>query len=337
MRNTWYIRAIYFTVFLLTVSVLVLLILLLQSKTEIFLTAIKPSTPAAERSAPFPVSVDRYTKTIAPDPQFDIFYSDSLASTNKKPDQLHDKILAKLTKLEWYQNLGSPVSRIFVIWPGQRKEEISKDIGDVLGWKQNDREEFIMLMDKTYPIMTEGKYLPGRYVGHRNATPREIQNVLTENFKTEILARYTPNVAAKVPLEEAIIIASLLEREASDFENMRQISGVIWNRLFIDMPLQLDATLQYVRGGRTYEPNWWPVVRPADKYLDSPYNTYKYRGLPPAPIANPSIESIVAALNPVETDCLFYFHTDAGPNGYHCSVTYEEHVSKLRSIYGRGL
>jgi UPF0755 protein len=115
---------------------------------------------------------------------------------------------------------------------------------------------------------------------------------------------------------------------------MREVSGVIWNRLFIDMPLQLDATLQYVRGSRPSEQRWWPAVKPADKFLSSPYNTYEHDGLPPGPIANVSPEAILAALNPAITDCLYYFHTAQG--GYHCSESYEQHVQKLQALYGRG-
>jgi UPF0755 protein len=100
------------------------------------------------------------------------------------------------------------------------------------------------------------------------------------------------------------------------------------------MPLQLDATLQYVRGSNPYEARWWPVPRPRDKFLDSPFNTYKNTGLPPAPIANPSAEAVLAALNPRSTDCLFYFHADDG--AYYCSKTYDEHVRKLRDVFGRG-
>lgn len=100
------------------------------------------------------------------------------------------------------------------------------------------------------------------------------------------------------------------------------------------MPLQLDATLQYAKGSRASEKEWWPVPKPADKYLKSPFNTYANKGLPPAPIANPSAASVLAALNPVPTDCYYYFHADNAE--YYCSKTYEEHVRKLRAVFGRG-
>lgn len=167
-----------------------------------------------------------------------------------------------------------------------------------------------------------------------DASPEDVAQMVIDRFQAEVVARYDKKAEATLPMREAIIIASLLEREARDFTDMREISGVIWNRLFINMPLQLDATLQYAKGSRANETKWWPVPVPADKYIDSPYNTYKYKGLPPDPIANPSTESILAALNPISTECLFYFHDNSA--NFHCSETYEEHVSKLRSVFGRG-
>ncbi|MCA9353930.1 MAG: endolytic transglycosylase MltG [Candidatus Kaiserbacteria bacterium] len=308
-------------------------VLLLESKSMIFSYAVK-QIEEIDRPEPFPVSVDPIAKTIIEDPAADTFFTDALAAAPDSRRNWWNKVAAFFAEDDWYQNLASPVGRIVVIWPGERKEEAAKKIGEILRWDVDDRLEFQRLVDETAPTFSDGKYYPGQYIAHRGATPADMQQLISSSFEKEILARYTPEVAEQVPLEDALIIASLLEREASDFENMREISGVIWNRLFINMPLQLDATLQYARGSRAYEPAWWPAVRPADKYMDSPYNTYKNEGLPPGPISNPSAEAILAALNPIPTDCLFYFHTSNGT--YHCSADYQEHVSKLRSIYGRG-
>jgi UPF0755 protein len=98
------------------------------------------------------------------------------------------------------------------------------------------------------------------------------------------------------------------------------------------MPLQLDASLQFARADNPYEPNWWPAVRPADKFIDSEFNTYQNKGLPPEPIANPSVEAIVAALNPIASECIFYFHSRS--RDYYCSKTYDEHKAKLSDVYG---
>lgn len=328
------VRTLTSLVIILTIAAVIGIVLLVQSKQHIISYAEKKAAEAELATfVPFPVSVDVATKTIIDNPTVTDYYSNSLAVAPRKEDNWWNQVAALFGSKQWYQNLASPVGRIITIWPGQRKEEVAKDVGDVLNWDKEQRTEFKQLVDASEPVILEGKYFPGQYVAHRGATPADIQSLLAESFQTEVLNRYTPEVAAKVPLTDTLIIASLLEREASDFENMREISGVIWNRLFTDMPLQLDATLQYVKGSSPSQPKWWPLVRPSDKYLDSPFNTYKNKGLPPAPIANPSAEAILAALNPKVTDCLFYFHSK---KAYYCSPTYEEHVKKLRAIYGRG-
>jgi UPF0755 protein len=99
------------------------------------------------------------------------------------------------------------------------------------------------------------------------------------------------------------------------------------------MNLQIDATLQYAKGAKSKK-TWWPKPIPSDKFIDSPYNTYQNSGLPPTPIANPSVDTVLAALNPRETECLYYFHDDESV--FHCTKTYEEHVALLKQYYGRG-
>lgn len=306
---------------------------LLESKQFVF-NAFTENNVSEVATEPFPVSVDVANQTITEEDLLQNYSSESLAFTTKRPTSWEEKVLALFSNKAWYQSLASPVSRILVIWPGERKEEVVKEFGDILQWDEEERQRFITTISTSEPNLTEGKFYPGQYVAHRDATPEEIAQLLQEKFTSDILSRYTPEVDAKVPLEEALTIASLLEREASDFQNMREISGVIWNRLFIDMPLQLDATLQYAKASKRTEKNWWPVPKPADKYLKSPFNTYANKGLPPAPIGNPSAAAVLAALNPLPTECIYYFHDKN--RGYHCSITYTEHVTKLRAIYGRG-
>ena len=90
------------------------------------------------------------------------------------------------------------------------------------------------------------------------------------------------------------------------------------------MSLDIDATLQYVKGT---EENWWPQVESKDKFIDSPYNTYKNTGLPPHPIANPGLAAISAALNPLTTSCLYYLHDKYGR--IHCSPSYAGHKTNI--------
>ncbi len=320
-------RALACLVVVILISLLVLSSFYLN---EVFQTRIK----GGGLQDPFPVSVNSHTKTISIDPALEAFLTNNLALSQDRADNWLSRVASVLVSKSWHQNLASPVSKTFVIWPGQRKEEVLKHIAAILSWDELEIMEFEKLVYASFPVIPDGKYFPGCYVTHNNATPAEVKQLIKESFTEEVLNRYTAKVESKVPLESTLVIASLIEREASDFENMREVSGVIWNRLFIDMPLQLDATLQYARGSNPNEGNWWPVVKPRDKFLTSPFNTYQNAGLPPSPISNPSTESIIAALNPIKTTCLFYFHTDEGE--YFCSVSYEAHVSKLRSLYGRG-
>ncbi len=91
------------------------------------------------------------------------------------------------------------------------------------------------------------------------------------------------------------------------------------------MRLEVDATLQYMRGDTGS--GWWAPIDVAIKKTDSPYNTYLHEGLPPGPISNPGIDALNAVLHPEETTCLFYLH-DADRQ-IHCSVTYEEHLRNI--------
>ncbi len=295
-----------------------------------------PQSEMQQKLAPFPVSVDPETKTINEDPALYSFIANAGQARwyipSLVPSGPFARFLAKITSSSWYQ-LAIPGGRLLVIFPGERKEEVAKNIGDILGWSREEKAQFITLVTGGDPILVEGKFFPEKYLVAVDASPETVAALINDKFNTEVVERYQDGAADKLPLEDALVIASLLEREAYDFDDMREISGVIWNRLFIDMPLQLDATLQYAKGSRPDVSTWWPVPVPADKYISSPYNTYKNKGLPPAPIANPSVEAILAALNPIDTDCLFYFHSN---NEFYCSATYEEHVENLRRIFGRG-
>jgi UPF0755 protein len=126
--------------------------------------------------------------------------------------------------------------------------------------------------------------------------------------------------------DTAIKIASIIQREAGGKSDMKLISGIIWNRLWKGMKLQMDATLQYAKGSE--ENGWWGQVDSEDKYIDSPYNTYAEEGLPPSAIANPGLAAIDAAYNPQKTSCLFYLHDKN--RQIHCAKTYEEHKRNIK-------
>ncbi len=120
---------------------------------------------------------------------------------------------------------------------------------------------------------------------------------------------------------DVIIIASMIEREAQVSEERAIVAAVIWNRLRADMPLQIDATIQYALGETK------PVLTYDDLKIDSPYNTYTHKGLPPTPIANPGLASLRAAANPAAVDYLYYVARADGTGRHYFSRTYEEFLA----------
>jgi UPF0755 protein len=124
----------------------------------------------------------------------------------------------------------------------------------------------------------------------------------------------------KRSLYEVLTIASMLEEEARTYEDRRMIAGIIQNRIKANIPLQIDATLMYVTGRGTH------LLTEEDLNLDSPYNTYEYKGLPLGPISSPGIEAIRAALDPAKSNYLYYLSDKNGKIYY--SKTFEEHKAK---------
>ncbi len=163
----------------------------------------------------------------------------------------------------------------------------------------------------------EGYLFPDTYHIKETMSPDEIISLLRETFD-EKTAQYKDEIETSgFELDEVIILASILEREAKDVESKRIVSGILQNRLRIGMPLQVDAAFDYVLDKPSSE------LTESDLLIDSPYNTYTHRGLPPTPIANPGIESIEAVLNPTATKNLYYLTGDDGT--FHYAKSFDEH------------
>jgi UPF0755 protein len=159
-------------------------------------------------------------------------------------------------------------------------------------------------------------YYPDTYLIPSDQSPSQIAARMRGRF-TDVFAPYSAAMQKQgLSLNEVLTLASIVDREAGK-NDKPLVAGILWNRIHKKMLLQADATLQYVRGT---EGLWWPTPRSADKYIDSPFNTYKYVGLPPHPINNPSLDSIDAVLHPDKTNCLYYLH--GNDHQIHCSVTY---------------
>ncbi|HEX2792207.1 MAG TPA: endolytic transglycosylase MltG [Candidatus Paceibacterota bacterium] len=288
----------------------------------------------------FPVTVNPIARTITEDPEVEALLSGNssgLPAAVGLAGNVFTWFASVIADTPVYRRIGGAVgadTAFVVIQPGFREEEVAAAFGKTLGWSTTERTAFLKQVHSTPPTLGEGQFVPGTYAVPTIAEAADIQALLNERYSTEILARYSTTTAEIVPIGDALTIASMIERETRNPAEMRMVSGIIWNRLFSGMNLQIDATLQYVKASNTNTKSWWPKVVPDDKYLKSAYNTYKNKGLPPGPISNPSTAAVIAALNPKKTDCMFYFHDDYGR--FYCSDTYEEHVAQLKKQFGRG-
>ena len=199
-----------------------------------------------------------------------------------------------------------------------------------------DREDFLKAAADYAPydymrkrqnvfFAAEGFLFPDTYNVESDIDIDEILDLMAKNFDD----RVTPTMrvqAEKMGLSvyDLITLASLVEREVRYPEDRPIVAQVLLKRLKMNMPLQTDATLQYLMDTPKED------VSIEDTKIDSPYNTYQHTGLPPGPIANPGMASIMAVLHPAETDYLYFVADRQGHNHY--AFTYEEHM-KLVNQY----
>lgn len=170
----------------------------------------------------------------------------------------------------------------------------------------------------------EGYLFPETYNFAPFATLEGIFKKIDEEFTKRVVVKYN---LEPTELNKILVIASILEKEVPHPEDMKIVSGIIQNRLKKDMPLQMDSTLGYFTGKASLE------LTTDDLKLDSPYNTYKVKGLPSGPIGNPGDVAIDAAMNPDKNDYLFFL---SGPDGVnHYAKTYAEHLKNRRIYLGK--
>ena len=180
------------------------------------------------------------------------------------------------------------------------------------------KEEFKFLEDAPDYASLEGYLFPDTYQFPFKVGPEDIIVKMLNNFDQKL----TPTLKAEISLQgktifEIVTMASLIEKEVKTPDDKKTVSGVLWKRLKIGMPLQVDATITYILGKKSTE------ISIDETKIDSPYNTYKYKGLPLGPICNPGIESIIAAIYPGNNEYWFYLSTPEGKTIF--SKTLQEH------------
>lgn len=167
----------------------------------------------------------------------------------------------------------------------------------------------------------EGYLFPDTYKIFKDADASIIIIKMLNNFNSKLTEELRQELAAGGrSIHEIITLASIVEREVSASEDRKIVAGIFWQRLAAGMPLQADSTVNYITNKKT------PAITLADRDIDSPYNTYKYPGLPPGPICNPGLDAIIAAIKPQASNYLYFLNRqDTGETIF--SKTYEEHLN----------
>jgi len=183
--------------------------------------------------------------------------------------------------------------------------------------------KFMENVDRTYNL--EGFLFPDTYVVKKDASEHDIINVMLRRFNDVFLEKYYSRMEElNMDINEIITLASIIEKEAVVDRERELVSSVFYNRLDINMKLESCATVQYTMDEVK------AVLSFADIAVDTPYNTYKYPGLTPAPIASPGEKSIVAALYPGDTNFLYFSVTNLGDGSQYFSKTYKEHQTAIK-------
>lgn len=170
----------------------------------------------------------------------------------------------------------------------------------------------------------EGFLFPDTYQFSFGFSGKELVGAMKDNFDKKLTEDLREEIARQEKtIFEIVTMASLIEKEVISLEDKKLVSGILWKRLETGMLLQVDATLAYLSGqeGWTFDEMRRDLA--SLKEVDSAYNTYKYLGLPPGPICNPGLDSIIAAIYPVESDYWYYLSTPQGETVF--SKTLQEH------------
>ncbi len=215
---------------------------------------------------------------------------------------------------------------------------------DFLGYARAARYGYPWLVDRPLDASLEGYLFPDTYELAADAAPADLVDVMLATFD----ARVAPEIEGRLPgkmifdlalgdyrpmtIHDVLTLASIVEREAVVDEERPIIASVYYNRLdpvYVEetaLRLSSDPTIQYAKGYDPETGNWWNPMLPGEGLtVDSPYNTFKVQGLPPGPICSPGLASILAVLNPADTDYL-YFHA-IGDGAHVFASTLEEHLS----------
>lgn len=233
-----------------------------------------------------------------------------------------------LSLFEIVNQLTHGPKEIWVTIPeGLRKEEIAEKYIKTFGLEADAassfRSEFLLAASGK-----EGYLFPDTYLFAKDVTATLVVTKMLTTFDKK---------AAEVTHNQ-LVMASLIERETRTDAERPIVAGILYKRIAIGMPLQVDATVQYavvnskIKDQNSKVENFWPEITLEDRKINSAFNTYQILGLPPAPIANPGLSAIKAAINPEKSNYLYYLHDAQGVIRY--ASTLEEHNQNIRKYLG---
>lgn len=223
----------------------------------------------------------------------------------------------------------------FTVVNGWRLEEVADALpasglyitpADFLAEVQSLPDTYVFSESLPDNITAEGFLFPSRFAFPRTITTETFINRYLSAFESHLSVEMINGFYSQgLSLYEAVTLASIIEREAVHDDEKPMIASVYLNRLAINMMLQADPTVQYALGNA--ETGWWKSqITFSDLETQSPYNTYQVHGLPPSPIANPNLASLMAVAFPAESPYYFFRAACDGSHYHRFSVTYQEHL-----------
>ena len=234
--------------------------------------------------------------------------------------------------------LQGPTELWVTIPEGIRREEIADKFVESLELSGTEatafRNDFLQRS-----AAKEGYLFPDTYLFPRDASASAVVSLLTSTFDKKVDAKMRQDLDQKdIILSQAVIVASLLERETITDQERPVVAGILIKRWRAGWPLQVDASVQYAlasaKCGQTVDCNWWPRPLTGDDLeINSPYNTYKFPGLPPAPIASPGISAINGVVYYEESPYWFYLHDEDGQ--IHYAETLDQHNTNITRYLNR--
>lgn len=199
---------------------------------------------------------------------------------------------------------------------------------ETLARSNHFQDKYDFLSEKPVAASLEGYLFPDTYRFFQEATPLDVIERLLKNFGSKLDANTRNNILREGrTIHEITTLASILEREVRTLQDKQMVADILYRRLEVGMPLQVDATVNYITGKND------PSVSGIDLEIDSPYNTYRYVGLPPGPISNPGMDSLFAAIYPTPNE-YWYFLTTLDDGKVIYSKAFAEHQENQAKYLG---